>query len=119
MSTPLTKRRAAMRLVAQAITLIALLVGAALTTPVANASQGEQCENRTSYQSLKIDKRLAFDDHLDYGASWHWCWDGTNVTKFIVDSTWGELEGVTVDIRPRHPLRFGPSYPISLTGSRG
>ena len=41
------------------------------------------------------------------------------VTTFIVDNTYGEDAGVKVDIRPLHPLRWGPTYPIFINASSG
>ena len=86
--------------------------------PAAHAAESEQCDTRSYSSYVKIDKSLRPDGKAPYGAVYEWCWQGGNVTKFIVNSTWGEDGGVKVDIRPERPLQWGPTYPIFINGAR-
>lgn len=97
--------------------LLAALTASAVFAPSAQASS-EQCFSRTFSSSVKINRKFQTDDHIAYGASYHWCATDGSVTSFVVDSTYGEDAGVKVDIRPYRPLAWGPAYRIFINGSK-
>jgi hypothetical protein len=101
-----------------ALAILAPLTASLAFAPVAHAA-GERCFSRSFDSSVKIDRKFQTDDHISYGASYHWCATDGKVTSFVVDSTFGEDAGVKVDIRPYHPLAWGPTYPIFINGSKG
>lgn len=100
------------------LAVLAPLTASLAFAPVAHADS-EQCFSRSFDSSVKINRKYQTDDHIPYGASYHWCATDGKVTSFVVDSTFGEDAGVKVDIRPYHPLAWGPAYPIFINGSKG
>jgi hypothetical protein len=100
------------------LVILTPLAASLALAPVAHAAS-EQCFSRSFDSSVKIDRKFQTDDHIPYGASYRWCATDGKVTSFVVDSTFGEDAGVKVDIRPYHPLAWGPVYPIFINGSKG
>jgi hypothetical protein len=70
-----------------------LLADSSPAEPAASAAGMERCFDGVFNDSLKINRRHDFDDHIGYGATYHWCAADGQVTTFVVDTTYGEDAG--------------------------